>query len=87
MDTEHILVFFSSANGIDNWQPVERENIPDWLRDSDIVDRMIAGERVVNTEDKAPLYYRVLQPVRPREVGSYPVRGSGKSRGGIILPN
>lgn len=84
MDVEHILVFFASPNGIDNWKPVERDLIPEWLRDPDIVDRLMAGEQVVNTAEKAPMYYRTVEPVRPREVRDLS-QESGKSRGGILL--
>ena len=84
MDTAHFLVFFRSVNGGDGWEPVEREHIPDWLRDPGIVDRLMAGEQVVNTADKAPMYYRIVEPVRPRPARDLS-QESGKSRGGIIL--
>ena len=83
-DIEHILVFFESPNGADNWKPVEREQIPDWLRDPDIVDRMMAGEKVRNTEERVERYFRVVEPVRPRPARDLS-QESGKSRGGIIL--
>lgn len=84
MATEHVLVFFSSPNGIDQWSPVERENLPQWLCDPEIWDQMLQGQQVVNTEDPAPLYYKILQPLRPRQVHEH---APGDKIGRIILPN
>lgn len=91
MDLERILVFFESPNGRDLWKAVERENIPDWLRDQSIVDRMIAGEQVVNTADKVPTFWRVVEIDRPRPAGQLAARKAavaaamGMSAGGIAL--
>ena len=44
---EAVLVFFTSRNKLD-WAPVEREALPDWIRDREIIDRLIKGETVRN---------------------------------------
>lgn len=58
MDRQNVIVFFESPNGRDGWKPVERENIPDWLRDETLIDRMVEGEMIYN-ETKRSNWYRV----------------------------
>lgn len=48
MDHNNVLVFWESPNGRDGWKPVERDAIPEWLRDEGLIDRMIAGEMLRN---------------------------------------
>ena len=92
MDIEHILVFFASPDGKNDWKPVNRDLLPDWLKKPEIVDRMIAGEQVWNTADKVLLYYKVVEIDRPRPAGQHKARiaamaaAHGVSPGGIILP-
>lgn len=89
MDTEHILVFFRYEQG--KWTPVERENIPDWLRDQDVVEKLIAGEKAINTADKDPMYWCAIQVERPRPIGyrdqmrRAKAGADGKTAGGIQL--
>jgi hypothetical protein len=47
---DNVLVFWASPNGRDEWKPVPREDIPEWLRDQDLIDRMVAGEMVKNAD-------------------------------------
>lgn len=49
--SELVIVFFVS-NDKQHWTPLEREFIPEWLRDETIIDRMIAGECVRNIESE-----------------------------------
>ena len=37
------LVILRSANGEDDWTPVKPEDVPDWLRDPDVMGRLVAG--------------------------------------------
>lgn len=53
-----MLVFFESPNGRGDWKPVKRDDIPEWLRDERLIDRMVAGEMVYN-ESKRSNWYRV----------------------------
>lgn len=46
--TELVLVFFWSRDKQD-WHPIAREDLPEWLRDERIWDRLIAGEAVRST--------------------------------------
>lgn len=91
VETEHILVFFESATGVDGWNPIERENIPDWLRDSDVIERLIAGEKAINPADKTPKYYCAIQVERPRPIGYRDEKrrmaalANGKTEAGIQL--
>ena len=49
MTEELVLVFFKSSNKLD-WTPVDRDEIPEWLRDEALIDKMIKGECVRNIE-------------------------------------
>jgi hypothetical protein len=68
MDQEHVLVFFQSPDGREGWKPVERDNIPDWLRDDDIIQRLIDGEMANNATQNSG-FWRVTvvhrEPVAP----------------------
>jgi len=91
VETEHILVFFESITGIDGWQPIERENIPDWLRDQGVIEHLIDGEKAINHNDKTPQYYCAIQVARPRPIGyrdqmrRATVGANGKTESGIQL--
>lgn len=45
---ELVLVFFSSHDK-ETWTLIERDDLPEWLRDEKIWDRLRAGEAVRNT--------------------------------------
>lgn len=91
VDTEHVVVFFSSPDGVNLWKPEERENIPDWLRDQDVIERLIAGDKAMNPAEKDPQYWRVVEVERPRPIGyrdrmrQANAAANGKSAGGIQL--
>lgn len=92
MELEHILVFFGSLDGETDWRPVDRELLPDWIRDPDIIDRMLAGEKAINTADRHPVYYRVVEIDRPRPAGQLEARKqhaamqSRMTAAGLIMP-
>lgn len=69
MELEHIVVVFESPDGRNLWKPVEREQIPDWLRDQDIFDRLLQGEIVRNTAEKEVRFFKVIEVERPRPAG------------------
>jgi len=48
---EYVLVFFVSSDKI-NWTPLERDDIPTWLKDETLIERMMAGECVRNIEQE-----------------------------------
>lgn len=93
MEIEHVLVVFKSPDGKNLWKPVEREQIPDWLRDPAIFDRLIKGEQVRNTTEKTERYFKVIEIDRPRPAGQIAARkvhtalARGESPGGIQLLN
>lgn len=92
MDIDHILVFFESPDGRNLWRAVEREKIPDWLREPAIVDRLLKGEQVRNTEEKTERHFKIVEIDRPRQAGQHKLMmaqnrlANGESAGGIILP-
>ena len=91
MEIGHILVFFESPDGV-TWTPVDREQIPDWLRDPAIVERLMAGEKVRNTEENKERYFLVKEVDRPRPDGQHKMMAAqqrfatGKNGSGLILP-
>lgn len=91
MELEHVLVVFESPDGINNWKPVDREQIPDWMRSPDVFDRLLAGDKVQNTADKTTRFFRAVEIDRPRPAGQLAARKAamaaahGVSEGGIQL--
>jgi hypothetical protein len=49
MSHELVLVFFRSSDKL-SWDPVERNDIPEWLRNDSVIERLIAGECIRNVE-------------------------------------
>lgn len=38
------LMIYRSPTGRDNWQPVLPDDVPEWVKDQDILGRLVAGE-------------------------------------------
>ncbi len=91
MELEHVLVVFESADGINDWKPVDREQIPDWMRSPEVFDRLLAGEQVQNTAERVTRFFRAVEIDRPRPAGQLAARKAamaaahGVSEGGIQL--
>lgn len=67
---EAMLVFWSSPNGRDQWQPVHPVDVPLWcVEDPDRLGRMVAGDMVMlPTEgDRGSLWYRCERVDKPAE--------------------
>lgn len=45
------LVIYKSPNGRDNWTPVERKDVPDWVNKPRTIGRLIAGEACMKADD------------------------------------
>ena len=52
MDVDHVFVMFCSEGG-GPFLPVAREDIPDWLRDDDVIQKMLEGN-VAKKADENP---------------------------------
>lgn len=88
---ERILVFFVSPDGGD-WKPVDRDDLPEWIRSQAVIDRMLAGELARRKQDKPKRFFKAVMVDRPRPAGQHKFRvayaraARGESPGGIILP-
>ena len=82
---DHILVFFESPNGRDLWRALERENIPDWLRDHDIIKRMMDGETVRNADELVERHYRIIEVDRPRPEGQHKLMAKARQESRVIV--
>ena len=93
MDIERILVFFVSPDGQNDWKPVARDDLPEWVRNPAVVERMLAGEKARRKEDKPKRFFMATQIDRARPAGQHKLRvayaraARGESPGGIVLPN
>ena len=38
------LIILRSANGEDGWTPVKPDDVPAWLKEPDVMGRLVAGE-------------------------------------------
>jgi hypothetical protein len=65
--TEYDRVFVMFCNAGDGFKAVPREDIPDWLRDEDVIDKLLDGEHAQMAND--PRVYRAVEIDRPRPVG------------------
>ena len=89
MDVDHVFVMFCSEGG-GPFLPVARENIPDWLRDDDVIQKMLEGNVAKRADENKT--YRAIEIDRPRPVGQREKmfnidRLGNKSPGGILLTN
>lgn len=48
MDHDNVIIFWQSPDGKEGWKPVQRDDIPEWLREQEFIDRMIGGEAICN---------------------------------------
>lgn len=62
MSTYHqaMLVIFKSPNGRDNWEPLEAADVPEWVKQPDIMGRLVTGEQCMDVAqgDKGSAWYR-----------------------------
>lgn len=63
MTHDNVLVFFKSPDGKGGWLPVDRDELPDWIKDPAIIDRLMAGEQATNPP-AGPEFYRVTVVAR-----------------------
>jgi hypothetical protein len=67
VEYDRVFVVFENCGDGKGFQPIGRENIPDWLRDEDVIDRMLGGEIAQLPNDKR--IYMAVEVDRPRPVG------------------
>lgn len=76
MEVEYALVFWSLKQG-GRWEPVERDSIPDALKDDKVIKRMAGGEMVFLAGDvgkDGDRWYKVTQFDCPRPAGQRDAR-------------
>lgn len=92
MDIERVIVFFTSPDGRNDWKPVDRDDLPGWIRNQAVIDRMLAGELARRKADKPRRFFKAVMVDRPRPAGQHKARvayakaARGESPAGIILP-
>jgi len=57
------LVIYQSESGRDGWKPVLPEAVPAWVKDPDVMGRLVAGEMCMDPKcgDKGSAWYRAEQ--------------------------
>ena len=60
---QHALIIFESVTGRDQWKPILPSDVPEWVKDPDIIARMMDGEICMNAAigDKGSLWYYAEQ--------------------------
>lgn len=56
--TEGVLIIYVSPNGRENWQPVLPQDVPEWLKDPDILGELVSGEMACKADEEIPVWYR-----------------------------
>lgn len=54
------LIIFESPNGRDNWKPLPPDQVPEWVKNPDILGQLVAGEICMDAAigDKGSPWYR-----------------------------
>lgn len=55
------LIIFSSPNGRDHWDPVLPEDVPEWLKEPDVVARLVAGEECMKAGESENRWFYAEQ--------------------------
>ena len=60
MTKRAVFVIYESPNGHGDWIPVLPENVPEWLKDADVMGQLAAGQMACDTAvgDKGSNWYR-----------------------------
>lgn len=64
-----LLIIYKSNDDCKTFDPVKTEDVPEWVKDPDVIAHMVDGEAVINhepTDNLTATYYiakRVLLPV------------------------
>lgn len=67
-----VLVVFTSANGSDGWTPVKPENVPAWVKDPDVMARMVDGEACMDDEQESGTNWFMALPMpTPQDIAAY----------------
>jgi hypothetical protein len=77
MSHELVILFFKASDK-QSWVPVPREEIPEWLRNETVIDRLVAGEciRNVEAENRTGMMWWTALAIDRKQI----------SKGQIILP-
>ena len=54
------LVIYKSPNGRDHWEPVMQADVPSWVRATEVMGRLVAGEACMDAAegDSGSAWYR-----------------------------
>lgn len=71
-ETFGVLVILTSPNGIDGWTPVKPDDVPSWVKDPDIVARMVDGEACMDdTQESGTNWFLALPMPTPQDIAAY----------------
>lgn len=62
------LVIFSSETGDDGWETVQPADVPDWLKDYDVIGWLVAGEMCRNDDSEDSRWFKAERMSSPEEV-------------------
>lgn len=59
------LVIYRSVNGRDNWQPIGEFDVPEWVKQPDVMGRLVAGEQCMDPTEgsRGSAWYRAVRVV------------------------
>lgn len=58
--TEATLIIYTSVNGRDPWHPITQDEVPEWVKNHDIMGQLVAGKMCCDSAigDKGSNWYR-----------------------------
>lgn len=63
-----MLIIYASPDGNTGWTPVLPADVPDWVKDPDILANMIAGQACQNQSSASrTTWYRAVRVMSPEE--------------------
>ena len=63
------LIVYRSENGRDNWEPVTADSLPAFVKNPDVMGRLVAGEQCMDAGEGArgSAWYRAVRVVNQHE--------------------
>ena len=49
MEKQALMTIYRSPNGRDQWAPVEQKDVPEWVKNPDVMGRLVSGDIAQNT--------------------------------------
>lgn len=63
-----LLIIFKSDNGRDGWKPVLPADVPEWVKDPDVIGNMVKGSACMNPDSGEDWFIAIPKDIIMRAV-------------------